>query len=215
MALTNIQIERLKEIYATTLTADIAEDFSVSIYVIRNAAYSLKLKKDAEWVRERSRINMMREDHPGRKYWIKKGNTPANKGMKQADYMSAEAIERTVKTRFKKGNRPQNHKQVGYERTTRDGYIEVKVAEPNIFKLKHRVVWEKHNGKIPTGHNVQFKDGNRLNVDIENLYIINRSDQMKNENSMYARYPKDVQLAIHAKGVLNREINKLTKKENI
>lgn len=211
MALTNIQIERLKEIYATTLTTDIAEEFSVSIYVIRNAAYVLKLKKDKQWVAERARLNMMNENHPGRKHWIKKGNISFNKGLKQTEYMSTEAIEKNIATRFKKGQTCHNAKPVGYERITKDGYVEVKISEPNIFKLKHRVVWEKHNGKIPTGHNVQFKDGNRLNVDIENLYIINRSDQMKNENSMYARYPKDVQLAIHAKGVLNREINKIIK----
>lgn len=211
MPLNEKQLQRLTEIYRNTYTPDIAAEFGVSIYVVRNAAYSLRLKKDPEWVRERAREKMLDENHPGRKFWIKKGSVPPNKGLKQADYMSAEAIERTTKTQFKKGNRPQNYKPVGHERITPDGYIEIKVADPNVFKLKHRVVWEKHNGKIPSGHNVQFKDSNRLNIDIENLYIINRSDQLKNENSMYARYPKDIQLAIQAKGVLTRNINKKIK----
>jgi len=214
MPLNNMQIERLKEIYATTLTADIAEDFSVSIYVIRNAAYVLRLKKDPEWVRERSRISIMRSDHPGRKFWIKKGSTPKNKGLKQEQYMSCEAIEKTKKTRFKKGNKPLNVRPVGFERITKDGYIEVK-TESGKFELKHRIIWQQANGTIPKGYNVQFKDGNSQNLCVENLYIINRSDQLKNENSMYARYPKEIQLAIQAKGALNRQINKLTKKENI
>lgn len=205
-----MQIERLKEIYATTLTEDIAEDFSVSIYVIRNAAYVLRLKKDPEWVRERARINMMRPDHPGRKFWIKKGSIPKNKGLKQTEYMSAEAIEKSSRTRFKKGNKPNNIRPIGYERTTRDGYIEVK-TESGKFELKHRIIWQQANGSIPEGYNVQFKDKNPLNLTIDNLYLITRSQQLKTENSLHAKYPKDIQLAIQAKGVLQRKINQLTK----
>ena len=105
------------------------------------------------------------------------------------------------------------YKRQGYERITRDGYIEVKTAEPNVFELKHRLVWIEHNGAIPKGCNIQFKDGNRQNVTIENLYMISRSKQLKNENSMYARYPEDVQYLIKLKGVLSRQINKVTKKK--
>ena len=34
-------------------------------------------------------------------------------------------------------------------------------------------------GKYLPAHNVQFKDGNPLNCEIENLYLISRKDQMK------------------------------------
>ena len=121
-------------------------------------------------------------------------------------------MTKTKSTRFKKGHIPKNHKPVGYERITRDGYIEVKTAEPNVFELKHRLVWIEHNGEIPPGYNIQFKDGNRQNVSIENLYMISRSEQLKKENSLYARYPEDVQYLIKLKGALNRQINKATKK---
>ena len=103
-----------------------------------------------------ARKNMQREDHPAQKYWIKKGNVPANKGKKQTEYMTPEAIAKTAKTRFKKGNTPHNHKPVGYQRITQDGYIEVKTEEPNIFKLKHRLVWEKEFGEIPAGNKIQY-----------------------------------------------------------
>ncbi len=92
--------------------------------------------------------------------------------------MTPEAIERTKATRFQKGARVWNHKPIGYERVNRDGYIDVKVAEPKTFKLKHRIVWEENRGAIPRDHNIQFKDGNRQNCDIENLYLISRKDQM-------------------------------------
>lgn len=141
-----------------------------------------------------------------------KGHQPMNKGRKQTEYMSEEQLAKTKATRFKKGHIPKNHKPVGYERITRDGYIEVKTAEPNVFELKHRLVWIEHNGEIPPGYNIQFKDGNRQNVSIENLYMISRSEQLKKENSLYARYPEDVQYLIKLKGALNRQINKATKK---
>ena len=44
---------------------------------------------------------------------------------------------------FAKGNVPPNHRPVGSERISKDGYIEVKVAEPNKWRLKQRVVYEE------------------------------------------------------------------------
>lgn len=88
----------------------------------------------------------------------------------------------------------------------------MKTAEPNVFELKHRLVWIEHNGEIPPGYNIQFKDGNKQNICIDNLYMISRSEQMKTQNSMYARYPEDVQYLIKLKGALSRQINKATKK---
>ena len=35
--------------------------------------------------------------------------------------------------------------------------------------------WEKHNGKVPVGHLITFKDGNHRNCNIENLMCITRS----------------------------------------
>lgn len=109
---------------------------------------------------------------------IKKGSVPPNKGKK----MSAELYEKCSATFFKKGNVPVNIVPVGTERITDDGYIEIKVKDGSLqknWRLKHRIVWEQHNGPIPKGYNVQFKDGNRQNVAIDNLYIISRSDQLK------------------------------------
>jgi len=44
---------------------------------------------------------------------IKKGNVPFNKGKKQAEYMSKEAIKVSRKTCFKKGNTPHNTNKQG------------------------------------------------------------------------------------------------------
>lgn len=206
---TDEQIEFLKANYHNTLNRDLADYFGCSIHSVENKSYQLGLKKERGLIAETARKNMERPDHPGRKHWIKKGTAPVNKGKKQAEYMTQEAIERTKATRFKKGQKAWNRKPVGHERINTDGYVEIKTAQPNKFELKHRVIWRRHHGKIPHGHNVQFRDGNPQNLAIENLYLISRRDQFMKENSMYARYPKDVQLAIQMKGALNRQINKL------
>lgn len=105
---------------------------------------------------------------------FEKGHKPFNKGRKQKDYMSAESIEKTVATRFTKGTIPPNKRSVGDERITKDGYIEIKVAEPNKWELKHRYIWEQKNPKIKKGECIRFLDGNKQNCAIENLRLVPR-----------------------------------------
>ncbi|MEQ1156881.1 HNH endonuclease signature motif containing protein [Acinetobacter johnsonii] len=100
---------------------------------------------------------------PGQKSW--------NKGLK--GYMGANS------TSFKKGNIPLNHRSVGYERITVDGYVEVKVAEPNVFESKHRWIWEQHHGKIPDNHVLVFKNMNKQDCRLENLMLISRAELVR------------------------------------
>lgn len=117
---------------------------------------------------------------------FKKGNIPHNKGKRQNDYMSIESIEKTKATRFKKGNIPANHRDVGSERITKDGYIEIKIKEPNKWQLKHRYIYEKKYGKIPKGYNLIFLDGNRKNIDLSNLKLVSKSeDLIMNKNQLF------------------------------
>lgn len=101
---------------------------------------------------------------------FKKGNVPANKGKKG---VCAKGCE---KTWFKKGQTPINHKPVGSERITKDGYIMLKVAEPNKWRLKHVVEWEKNNGKLPKNHALIFLDRNKQNTSLDNLKLVSRSE---------------------------------------
>lgn len=101
---------------------------------------------------------------------FEKGNIPFNKGKK------GECPKGCEKTWFKKGQAPINHKPVGSERIDRDGYILIKVAEPSVWKLKHRVIWEKANGPIPKNYTVIFLDGDKSNTDINNLALVSRSE---------------------------------------
>lgn len=79
-------------------------------------------------------------------------------------------------TSFKKGHRPSNYLKVGSERVTADGYAEIKIADPNKWRRKHLIVWEKHHGReVPEGHAVLFGDGNRSNLDPDNLVLVSRA----------------------------------------
>jgi hypothetical protein len=79
-------------------------------------------------------------------------------------------------TSFKKGNRPHNWMPVGSERVNGDDYIDVKVAEPNVWVYKQRLIFEAAHGPIPDGHCVIFKDGDNRNFDISNLVLVDRKE---------------------------------------
>src|SRR5699024_6222726 len=76
---------------------------------------------------------------------FKKKQEPWNKGMKGLNLGGEAGL-------FKKGQAPVNYRPIGSERTTIDGYVEVKVADPDVWKLKPRVVWEEcHEKEVPEG----------------------------------------------------------------
>ena len=108
---------------------------------------------------------------------FKKGSIPWNKGLK--GYTSRNS------TSFEKGNIPPQYRPVGSERINKEGYIEIKVADPGKWRLKHRVIWEKHNGEIPKNHTVIFADRDKSNLDIDNLLLVSRSQLlMMNRNNL-------------------------------
>lgn len=97
---------------------------------------------------------------------FEKGHVPANKGKKTGGGPEH--------ARFKKGHVPKSHLPVGSEVIRSDGYLQVKIAEPNVWRLKHLYVWEKVNGPVPKNQCLLFRDGNKQNVDLDNLVLISR-----------------------------------------
>jgi hypothetical protein len=122
------------------------------------------------------------------------GSVPLNKGKKMP-----EAVYKKCKnTMFKKGNIPANHRPIGSERIdAKDGYRQIKVAEPNVWKLKHVVLWERHNGPAPKGYNVIFLDNNKENITLENLALISRSENLVlNHSKLRSDYPELTKVGI-------------------
>lgn len=97
---------------------------------------------------------------------FQKGHEPSNKNKKGVYAPGCE------KSWFKKGHTPINFKPVGSERIDTDGYTLVKTKDPNIWTLKHRILWEQSNGPVPKGYKLLFKDANPQNITLENLMLI-------------------------------------------
>ena len=99
---------------------------------------------------------------------FEKGITPHNKGKKFPGTGN--------KTTFRKGATPHNKMKVGEDAVTTDGYVKTKIAEPNVWEYKHKLIWKEKNGPIPEGHSVIFADGNRMNLDIDNLLLVSKAE---------------------------------------
>lgn len=137
-----------------------------------------------------------------------KGRAPQNKGKK----MTEEMKEKYRHTFFKKGHKPHNHLPVGSILVNSLGYLVQKIEEPNKWDFVHRMVWVQLNGEIPKGYNIQFKDRNRMNVDPSNLYILRKSDNMRQNSIM--NYPPEIRELIRLTGKLKRKIQENGKKQN-
>ena len=106
------------------------------------------------------------------------------------------------KTSFKRGNRPHNWLPVGSTRVTRDGYSEVKVAEPRTWRQLHLLMWEKAFGTVPDGFCVSFIDGDSANVALDNLELISRNANLQINRLRYSSRPDLVKPAIKTLGKL-------------
>ena len=115
-------------------------------------------------------------------------------------------------TSFKKGARPSNTVKVGTEVVTaKDGYIKVKVAEPNVWEFKHRMVWEKKHGKIPDGYIISFEDLDRTNCNIDNLSLIPRSLLVRYNKLQVNDYDADTRPTIKLIAKINHVSSEITK----
>ena len=196
----------LRRAYPVASSGDIARKLGRSIRSVYQQARLMGLRKSVAFLSEIGKRTSMSQASIAHRF--RKGHKPANKGKR----MSPETYSRVAPTMFRKGNVPANHRPVGSERVNVDGYVEIKMAEPNKWRQKHRVVWEQEYGPIPKGSNIQFRNGNRQDIRIENLYLISRQDQLKNENSLMARYPEELRKVIRLKGTLKRQITLYNKK---
>lgn len=189
---------RLKELYPYNTNVQIAKILNMTEGAVGARGFILRLFKDKQFLYECSK-----------KGFFQKGQVPYNKGKKLDEFMSKEAQEKLFQTTFKAGHMPHNYLPVGTEiLMKKDGYIKVKIADPKKWKLKHRLVWQQHHGKIPKGYNVQFHDGDRTNCAIDNLFLITREEQVINNSII--RYPVELRTAIKRVAKLKRLIKQKT-----
>lgn len=116
--------------------------------------------------------------------YFEKGHEPENKGKKWDEYMSPEGQKNSRKTQFKAGHIPHNGGapvgtiRLRRERKNRPGskpYYWEKTAQPNVWRLKHQLVWEEHNGPVPEDCIITFANGDTLDYRIENLVLTTKA----------------------------------------
>lgn len=157
-------------------------------FLIENVK-GISLKELTDKFNQRFNINLSESSIANRKVKLhlssgitggqfQKGHTPANKDRKWNEYMPKEKQKNCLKTAFKKGNIPHNHRNVFEERLDKNGYIEIKVKEPNVWQQKQRYIYEQYYGKIPKNHKVIFLDGNNRNFNIDNLKLVSGAEHL-------------------------------------
>ena len=196
----------IRQRYPFEPTKKIADDLGLSEGSVYNRAYAMGIKKDPVYLRS--------TQYPpgylgGKATQFKKGQVPPNKGQK----MSKDVYQKVEKTMFKKGNKPMNTQPIGtiHQRKDTGGkmYLYIKLADSK-WQLLNRYTWEQHNGPIPKGMVVVYKDGNYLNNDINNLLMITLKENMA--RNTIQRLPKELQQVMRLKCKLIKKINNGTKR---
>lgn len=185
---------KLAELYRTKPITEISEELGRGTSSIHNRVQKLGLKRPEEF----KAITGSGRFKPGHKTW--------NAGRK-----GWQAGGRSKDTQFKLGGKPSNTwRPIGSERTTRDGTLMRKVSDhggKQDWKAVPQLIWEEHNGPLPDGHIVVFKDRNRENLSPDNLIAITRAENMR-RNSI-DRYPPGYRQAAITLGWFRRKLNKL------
>lgn len=194
----------IREMFDDFTFNEIGEKLKRSFGSVAGRARLLGLEHSPEKKRERMMKGIRKGWENSKHTRFKKGQQSHNKGVK----MTPEQRQKFSHTFFKKGNMPHNHVPVGSQTTTVDGYLKIKVSDPNEWEFLHRYNWEKKNGPIPKGMLLVFKDNNKLNCEPENLKLISRAENM-GRNTIH-NYPEEIVAATLAMGRLTRTINKLS-----
>lgn len=121
--------------------------------------------------------------------------------------------ERTYRKKFVPAHKKSVNDESIYTRKNGRKEVLVKVSEPDVWKLKSRVIWEKHNGKIPEGHIVIFLDGDTQNFDLKNLALVPRAVNARiNQNGYRTNNAELTKAGIQAAEILAK-IGELSQKE--
>jgi hypothetical protein len=192
----------IRERYPFEPTKKIADDLGLSESSVYNRAYAMGIKKDPVYLRS---TQFPPGYLGGKATQFQKGTVPPNKGQK----MSTEVYQKVARTMFKKGTVPPNTQPIGtiHQRKDTGGkmYQYIKLADCK-WQLLNRYTWEMHNGPIPKGMVVVYKDGNYLNNDINNLLMITKKENMA--RNTIQRLPKELQQVMRLKCKLINKINK-------
>lgn len=197
----------LHQRYPHEKTAAIARDLGRRLHTVYAKANSIGLKKTAAYLASPEACRMRRGDNVGAAFRFPPGHVPVNKGLRRPGWSAGRMRE----TQFKKGqfpvNRDPDYYVLGALRVNSDGYIDMRVSfKPGAlgWTALHRILWQDEHGPIPKGHVLVFKDGDSLNVCLENVELLTLRENMA--RNTIARFPPALRSAIHLARKAEKEI---------
>ncbi len=196
--------QRLRDLYPDTPMPELKAALNRTDRQIYAKAGVMGLKRSDAYLASPHACRLRKGDQVGNKTRFKQGHQTWNKGMNYT------AGGRSAETRFKAGHKPSNWQPIGTERVTQDGYLERKITDTGCtrrdYQAVHRLVWIEHNGEIPAGHVVVFKDTlpKHENISIDRLELISRAE-LARRNTIH-RYPPELKAAIKLVKRLERKI---------
>lgn len=212
---TEADVQLLRDRYADTKTAVLADLLDRDVKTVHHKAQNLGIKKSRETIARMTREAMADPQHPGRTVQFKPGAVPHNKGIK---HPKGWAPGNMSATQFKPGNKPHTWLPVGTYAIDPDGSLCLKVndlpgAKSVRWRQVHRMVWEAANGPTPAGHTVVFKPGrkttDREQITLDAVECITRAELMR-RNTLH-NLPKPLAEIVQLRGVLTRQINRKAK----
>lgn len=199
----------LRELYLENSAAECAAVLGRGVKAIYARAQLLGLNKPRDWIANRARERSARPDHGGIACRFQPGQAPWNKGKPHP------SSGRAIDTQFKPGQKPHTWHPVGHERITADGFWQRKLTDTGVTRRDyvnvHWIVWRADGRHIPPGHALVFKDGNRLNVALDNLELVTRAELMR-RNTLH-RLPEELVHVVRLRGAINRHINHRARQE--
>lgn len=212
------QLQLLRQLYATTLTADLARQLGRPQSSVHQKAAALGLRKDPVFVADTARQRSLAPGHGSHAHQFKPGQRPWNEGL---NYHPG---GRCAETQFKPGQRQGRALQlvqpVGSLRVNGDCYLDRKVTDAGPMHRRwvavHRLVWEAANGPIPAGQAVVFKPGRRStqvqDITPDALELLTRA-QLMARNTVHT-LPKPLAGLAQLRGALTRQINRRQAQED-
>ena len=146
---------------------------------------------------------------------FKAGLTPWNAGTRY------QAGGRSAETQFKPGQRPHTWVPIGSLRIDRNGLLQRKVSDApggphKRWRSVHELVWIEHHGPVPDGHVTVFKPGQKTvdpeQITVDRVECISRAELMR-RNSAWTTLPPELARLVQLRGALNRQINRITRKQ--
>lgn len=201
---TDVQLSEIRRRYPHERTDKIAADIGRPLQSVYRKAALLGLRKTRKYLDSPDACRLRRGGDIGAAYRFKPGQAPANKGLRRPGWFAGRMRE----TQFKKGQRAHNRQPIGSIKVV-DGYQYTKVRNAryiwDAWKPTHHQLWKKAGRKIPRGHVLTFKDGDRTHIKLANLKLETRGE-MARRNHWKRTLPPELQKCLTLKIAIKRRI---------